>query len=160
MLTNTPSYLSNIAVGLVAIVLAYFGYCFNGAVKQPLIFMGLWLGLLLTYVFTIKKFPAFAKGLFAVVAMMVSFLIFCTLGTEMISAIMPACTMASDGQYHCAMPIAQILFGMVFAVIATPLTWRFYRNHRQTTWEIAWQISVLVGMIVRFALDWLSYQTV
>ena len=128
---------ASLLYGLVAAAMVYFGYQTVMNLKEPILFIGLLLAVLVVYFITIKALANFAKNLFATLAIIIIFLALSMFAYELILFVSPNCETMSDDDVHCVMPIGQLLFASVLALSVTPLIWKIYRNHRQIKWKLS-----------------------
>lgn len=101
--------------------------------------------ILIIYVFSIKKYQDVARWVFNLWFFGIAFLLFFIVAYLSVHLIVPSCRMDSHGEYRCVMPIFQLLVGFLVSIVITPLSFFYYKKHRNQKTEIIWQTAMIGG---------------
>lgn len=132
-----------VTIGLAGLLFGY-GALFSqnfGVEAQWILGSLLVLGLILHCVLPRK----WARWWFCVWLAITSFFIMWSMGYELTMWQYSNCDEQGE---HCVMPIAQLLVGLILAIIGELFVLWKLRRFSQPKWELIWQISMFVGLLV------------
>lgn len=146
---------NNIIESIIGFILLAMSCFLATGLKTPANYMILTLSLIILaiYLLLLKKFHINPNILFNIWFFAVFFLYYWMIGYSTSFLFMDSCFVDNMGETRCVMPTGQLLIGFMITLIATPLTFFWYRKRRNHAWEIIWQLSVMVGVIIGIILD-------
>lgn len=112
--------------------------------------------ILMMYLVFAKASKAASNFLFALLFFAIGFWVFWFGGFALAFLFESNCHLNDDGETRCVMPTIQLLLGFIVALIVTPLSWKFYKQHRTQKIDILWQVAVATGWAVGMTLQWLG----
>lgn len=110
---------------------------------------------LIVYVLLSKKYQKIADWVFNLWFFGIVFLVFFIVASLITHIIVPSCHMDSYGEYRCVMPTLQLLVGFLVSIVMTPLSFCYYKKHRNPKTEIIWQTAMVLGLMIGIGIDFL-----
>lgn len=143
-------YKTQIITSIIAIIFAIVGTMMTIEAREIATVIGVVMVILffVAYVFITKKYQGMADILFNIWFFIFVFLAMFFGGFLLMDVVAPNCQMHDDGEYRCAMATAQLLGGLLTALIITPLSYWYYKKHRNHRIQIIWQMAMIVGMVI------------
>lgn len=126
----------------------------TGASFEFLVLFGL---VLIVYVLLSKKYQDIARWVFNVWFFGVVFWMFFIVASLIAHTVVPSCRMDSYGEYRCVMPTLQLLVGFLVSIVMTPLSFCYYKKHRNPKTEIIWQTAMVLGLMIGIGIDFLYH---
>lgn len=144
-------------VYVIALMIVMGSACMVSDLKTGFGFLVLFGLVLIVYVLLSKKYQKIADWVFNLWFFGIVFLVFFIVASLITHIIVPSCHMDSYGEYRCVMPTLQLLVGFLVSIVMTPLSFCYYKKHRNPKTEIIWQTAMVLGLMIGIGIDFLYH---